>query len=324
MPNYTLKQLRYFVATVAHGGVAHASRQLNVAQPSISAAIKNLEDDFGVQLFIRRPSSGVSLTAVGARFHRHALDLLGHAHAFEQNALAENDTVAGEVQLGCYVTIAPLYMPGLLAGFRERHPGVRIHLQDGTQDRLIQGLASGGFELVMMYDLELDPSITRLPLLPELLPHAVLPRGHRLAGRRTLSLRELAEEPLVLLDVPPSGAYFRRFFSTLDLQPNVAFASPSLEMVRGLVGRGLGYSIMVTRPAADITYDGHEIVTIPLSDKLPPSVLVMAWHGNARLTKPAQAFVEYCQEAIGGLKPARDGKSLAAGRPRTGRATPAG
>jgi DNA-binding transcriptional LysR family regulator len=303
MPNYTLKQLRYFVATVEHGGVAQASRHLNVAQPSISAAIKNLEDDFAVQLFIRRPASGVTLTAIGARFHRHALDLLGHARAFEQNALAENDTVEGQVQLGCYVTIAPLYMPGLLAGFRERHPGVRIHLQDGTQDRLIAGLDSGRFELAMMYDLGLDPSIARLPLLPELRPHAVLPRGHALAGRATVSLRELAAEKLILLDVPPSGAYFRGFFTALDLTPDIAFASPSLEMVRGLVGRGLGYSILVTRPAAATTYDGHEVATIPLSDKLPPSILVIAWHAGARLTKPAQAFVQYCQEAIGGLKP---------------------
>jgi DNA-binding transcriptional LysR family regulator len=109
----------------------------------------------------------------------------------------------------------------------------------------------------------------------------------------------LADEPMVLLDVPPSGGYFRSIFSEVGLTPNVAYSSPSLEMVRSLVGQGLGYSVLATRPAADITYDGNAIVTIPISDNVSTSTLVVAWSRQNQLTKQARALAEFCRLAIG-------------------------
>ena len=134
---------------------------------------------------------------------------------------------------------------------------------------------------------------------PDLKPHAGWPRSHRLAGEPSLSLSMLADEPMVLLDVPPSGGYFRSIFSEVGLTPNVAYSSPSLEMVRSLVGQGLGYSVLATRPAADITYDGNAIVTIPISDNVSTSTLVVAWSRQNQLTKQARALAEFCRLAIG-------------------------
>ncbi|CAI0962252.1 HTH-type transcriptional regulator tfdS [Serratia quinivorans] len=94
MANYTLRQLKYFVTTAKCRSVTEASRKLYIAQPSISGAIKNLEDSFGVQLFIRHHAQGVSLTPSGSRFYRKAQKLLRMAHIFEQDALADNDTRA--------------------------------------------------------------------------------------------------------------------------------------------------------------------------------------------------------------------------------------
>ena len=97
MAAYTLRQLKYFVTTVECGSVAEASRKLYIAQPSISTAIKGLEDSFGLQLFIRHHAQGVSLTPGGSRFYKKALELLRMAREFEQNALADNDVVAGQI-----------------------------------------------------------------------------------------------------------------------------------------------------------------------------------------------------------------------------------
>lgn len=312
MVSYSLRQVRYFITAVEKGSVAEASRHLNISQPSISAAIKGLEEAFGVQLLIRHHASGVSLTPVGSRFYRHAVELLRHAREFEQNALAENDALAGQIDLACYFTFAPLYVPRVVAGFREKYPRVSVNLKDGLQHTLIEGLVSGAFDLALMYDFDLDASIERVVLLPDLLPHAVLPKGHWLADQETTSLKMLAAEPLILLDVPPSGVYFRGLFDELGLTPNIAYSSPSLEMVRGLVGRGLGYSVLITRPAASVTYDGNELVTVPLSDPVRPSTLVLAWPRQSRLTKPAQAFIRFCQIAIPDMRmsdsaPVKDG-----------------
>ncbi|HHX4174628.1 TPA: LysR family transcriptional regulator, partial [Burkholderia contaminans] len=198
MAHYTLRQLKYFVTTVESGSVAEASRQLFIAQPSISSAIKGLEESFGVKLFIRHHAQGVSLTPSGTRFYRKAQELLRIAHEFEQNALADNDVITGQIDIGCFETVAPLYLPQLIAGFRERYPGVNIRLRDGDQQELVQGLTSGTFDLALMYDHDLDGTIETEPLMPPQQPYVLLPEHHRFAGQTHVSLRDLCVEPMIL------------------------------------------------------------------------------------------------------------------------------
>src|SRR5690242_10091654 len=108
--SFTLRQLKYFVATVDNGSVAEASRKLFIAQPSLSVAIKGLEEGFGTQLIIRHHAQGISLTPAGARFYERAKALLKSVHEFEQNALADGDIASGRVDIGCFETFAPLYL----------------------------------------------------------------------------------------------------------------------------------------------------------------------------------------------------------------------
>lgn len=296
MASYTLRQLKYFVTTVECGSVAEASRKLYIAQPSISTAIKGLEESFGVQLFIRHHAQGVSLTPGGARFYRKARELLRMSKEFEQNALADNDVVSGQIDIGCFETVAPLYLPRLIAGFRERYPGVEIRLQDGEQQELVQGLTGGRFDLAIFYEHDLDATIETEPLMAPQRPYALLPEGHRFAQQPQVSLRDLALEPMILLDVQPSRTYFVSIFEELGLTPNIVFSSPSIEMVRGMVGQGFGFSVLVTRPHSTCTYDGKQVVCVDLAEDVTGSALVAAWLKRAQLTKPAQLFIEYCRE----------------------------
>jgi DNA-binding transcriptional LysR family regulator len=293
---YTLRQIRYFVATVECGSVAEASRKLYIAQPSISTAIKSLEESFNVQLFIRHHAQGVSLTPSGARFYRKAMELLRMAHEFEQNALADNDVVSGTIDVACFETVAPLYLPRLIAGFSKLYPGVEIRLHDGEQQELVQGLTGGSYDLAIFYQHDLDSTIEIEPLMAPQRPYALLPADHRFACQERVSLHELALEPLVLLDVLPSRNYFLSIFEELGLTPNVAFSSPSIEMVRGMVGQGFGFSILVTKPQCNTTYDGRELVCLEVTDEVTGSGLVAGWLKRAQLTKPAQLFIDYCKE----------------------------
>lgn len=295
MAAYTLRQLKYFVTTVEAGSVAEASRKLYIAQPSISTAIKGLEESFGVQLFIRHHAQGVSLTPSGARFYRKAQELLRMAHEFEQNALADNDIVAGQIDIGCFETVAPLYLPQLIAGFREQYPGVDIRIRDGDQQELVQGLTAGTFDLAFLYDHDLDNTIATEPLMPPQKPYALLPDGHRFAAQVQVSLRDLCLEPMILLDVLPSRTYFVSVFSELGLSPHIVFSSPSIEMVRGMVGQGFGFSLLVTRPHSECTYDGKKVVMVEIAEAVATSGLVSARLKRAQLTKPAQLFVDYCK-----------------------------
>ena len=84
------------------------------------------------------------------------------AKEFEQNALADNDVVSGQIDIGCFETVAPLYLPQLIAGFSALYPGVKIRIRDGEQQELVQGLTSGTFDLAILYEHDLDATIQKL------------------------------------------------------------------------------------------------------------------------------------------------------------------
>ena len=187
MLTYTLRQLEYFTAAADCGSVAGAAATLNVSQPSVSNAILKLEDHFGVQLFVRHHAQGVSLTPVGHRILADARSLLRHANDLQHNAKAAGDVIQGGLELGCFITLAPSFMPALVTGFTEHYPGVSINLQEGIQNDLVTGLGSGRFELAFLYDLDLPDTVARVPLCT-FEPYVLLPEAHALTEKSALSL----------------------------------------------------------------------------------------------------------------------------------------
>jgi DNA-binding transcriptional LysR family regulator len=290
---YTVRQLEYFVATADCGSLAKAAGLLNVAQPSISVALAKLEDQLGVQLLIRQRSQGVALTPIGRRLHADARELLKHARQLQLDAEGLGDTPRGEIQLGCFATFAPLYLPALISSFADAYPQAQIRLHEGEQDDLVAGLVAGRLEFALLYRWEI-PDDLALTTLATFQPYALLPEGHPLARRRRLALRELAGEPFILLDVSPSRSFFLAVLRAAGVEPRIAFTSPSIEMVRGLVGRKRGYSVLVTRPPFDDTYDGGRVVARPLAEPTLPGELCLARLGRVRPTRLMQAFHDHC------------------------------
>ncbi len=295
MQHFTLKQLKYFVAVVESESIAEASRQLHIAQPSISVAVKSLEDMFEQQFFIRHHAQGVSMTPGGQRFYEKAKELLRMVYQFEQNSKADNDLVSGIISVGCFETIAPLYMPRLISGFKKIYPDITIKIYDGEQHEIAHGLHRGTFDLAFLYNLELDGSIHTECLDAPQKPYALLPAEHPLAKRNSVKLSELSGLPMVLLDVVPSRNYFINIFKEKGYHPRVAYSSPSIEMVRCMVGQGLGFSVLVTKPVADVTYDGQHVRCIAIQDEMADSTLVMAHLRNNEPTRPTKLFMEYCR-----------------------------
>ncbi|XBS67941.1 LysR substrate-binding domain-containing protein [Acerihabitans sp. KWT182] len=296
MAHFTLRQLKYFVTVVEYNSIAEASRHLHIAQPSISMAIKSLEESFDVQLFIRHHAQGVSLTTSGRRFFEKASELLRMSYQFEQNSRADNGMVSGTISIGCFETVAPLYLPKLIAGFKKRFPNITLQIHDGEQHELTHGLHRGRFDMVILYQHDLDSSIQTEPLNAPQKPYALLHVDHPLAQRGTVSLEELSKEPMILLDVVPSRNYFIDIFKEKGLTPDIAYSSPSFEMVRCMVGQGLGFSVLVTRPVHDLTYDGMQVKQVVIRDNMSNSCLVMAHLRHAETTRPTRLFMDYCRE----------------------------
>lgn len=290
MIDFSLRQLEYFVATAEHGGVSAAARARHVSQPSVSLAIAQLEAALGAPLFRRQASRGVELTPAGLRVLGQARDILALAAGL--SAGEEADELRGQLSLICFQDLGPYFAPRLLAGFRARHPQVAITLLEGDLATVQRALRAGKAELALTYELATDAQM-QCWTLAELAPYALLPSDHPLAAQASVSLAELAQQPLVLEDIPHTREYLLSLFWNLALTPRIAQTVQSFEMQRGLVAHGCGVALSCTRPAGDLSYDGRPIACRPLRDDPPPQRVVLARPAASRAAPLVDAFVRW-------------------------------
>ena len=152
--------------------------------------------------------------------------------------------------------------------------------------------------MALLYDLGLNEDL-RVEHLAEVTPYVLLAEGHPLAASSAIALQELVQEPLVLLDMEPSRDYILSLFRDLGLEPNIGYRSRSLEMVRGFVGHGLGYGLLATKPANNMTYDGRALVARPLTGAVKNSRLVLASLQRRSMSAMALEFAEHCRALFG-------------------------
>lgn len=305
MLRFTLRQLEYALAIAELGSLAKAAQHLGVAQPSLSASLQKLEAQLGLQLFIRHHAQGVSPSPQGLRFLNQARSLVAHGTDFQRDSTVAGMLVEGELTIGSFSTIAPVYAPKLIAGFQKLHAKARIKLEEGAQEQLIAGLHSGQYDLVLLYKLDMADDL-KVTELAKLKPYVLLNANHKLAGKKQVSLHDLASEPLILLDILPSRTYFTRLLESQGIAPKISFASPSLELVRGLVGQGLGYSLLITRPYGDATYDGEALAIRPIVEEVEDGVIAIAALKSLRPTRLISTFEEFCVSFFKQIHPKRN------------------
>lgn len=297
--NFTLVQLRYFLAAAELGSMTAAAQRINVSQSAVSTAVTHLERELGVQLLIRRHAKGLELTAAGERFLHELRGFLTHADELTESARSLGSDLVGELAVGCFQTLAPFCLPRLLRAFAERQPAVRIEVHEGDTPAVQESLRTGVCELALLYDLDLDADIEHevLAMAP---PYALVAEGHRLAKGGPARLADLADEPMVLLDLPVSRDYFQSVAAKAGVTPRISHRTSNYETVRSLVAAGYGWSLLNQRPAHDHTYDGSRVVALPIADRLPALPVVLAKLRGVRLTGRAQAFASTCREALRG------------------------
>jgi DNA-binding transcriptional LysR family regulator len=297
---YTLRQLEYFVAAGEAGSITEAARRVHGSQPTVSAAISRLERTLGVQLFVRHHAQGVSLTPAGRRFLLQARALLRQATELERFSAELGERVAGPIDLGCLVTLAPVAAPRLCRAFEVAHPGVRVNLVEAGQHELLGALRDGRVSLALTYDLQLGEDV-RFEPVADLPPVALLPAGHRLAGGPAVSLEQLASEPLILLDLPLSREYFLSLYLARGLRPSIGHRSPHPEVIRAMVANGYGYTLVNARPRVGRSLDGRRFRLVPLSGRHRPMRMGLAAIAGAAETRAVAAFREHCRARLPAL-----------------------
>lgn len=294
---YTLRQLEYFIAAGETGSITLASERVHISQPSISAAISHLEKELDVQLFIRHHAQGLSLTPAGRDMLREAKALVAQAESLYSVVSDATDEVRGRLSLGCMVTLAPMLVPELAHSFTASFPTARVLHVEGDQEQMFRDLRRSEIDVAITYDLQIPGDVAFTPLV-SLPPHVLVSETHRFATLSSLTLRDLAPEPLILLDLPLSREYFLGLFLKYGLQPNIAARSPHAELVRGMVASGHGYALFNVRPRCEFALDGRRLVRVRLVGEHHPMTIGVATLKQLSKSRLVTAFERHCMAFI--------------------------
>lgn len=294
---FTLRQLEYFVAVGEEGSIAQASARVNVSSPSISAAISQLEEEFGLPLFVHKHAHGLSLTQPGQQFLVKAKRVLTEANAL--NRLADNisGNVQGQLKIGCLLTFAQVLLPALRRKFEQRYPDAQVNQREADQLDLIEKLRRAEIDVALSYDLEIPPDLQFIPLraLP---PYGMVAADHPLASKEEVSVEDLLDYPMVLLDLPLSSDYFLSFFDRVGRRPQIVERTRDIAVMRSLVANGFGFGIANIRPHSDLSPDGRPLKFVPLEGKHRPMHLGLILPEGAGSVLTVRAFVDHTRQVI--------------------------
>lgn len=284
-----LDHLRYFVRLAQVGHYTRASEQLNISQPSLSHAVRQLEEELGVPLF-ERQGRNTQLTQFGAEF----LDCAARTLAtLDEGVTSLRRKARGEglIRLGFLRVLGTEYVPRLAARFLAAHPDRQIQFtfHSGRTQELLEGLADRRYDLVFCSRPAPELGLTAVPVRAQELV-LIVPPGHPLAGRSGVSLAEAAPYPMVCFS-RDSGlrAVVDELFDALGVCPQVAWETEEDQVVAGLVAQGFGIAVV---PEMDVL---HQLDLVALPITAPPYrrdfFLV---HDDRRFLSPAaRAFRQF-------------------------------
>jgi DNA-binding transcriptional LysR family regulator len=295
---FTLRQLEYFDAIASEGSLTAAAERCHVSSAALALALTELERHLSLQLFVRRKGKGMTLAPAGARLLAHARHLLATAENLAGEASENATALTGRFGVGCFSPLAPFFLPAVMDEFRREHPELELDfVAEATAPELHELLLQGRLDAALMYGVDVSPQLAFEPL-HEYRPYVIVADGHALADRGSASLRELVDEPLIQLDLQPSRENTEYLFESLGLKPSIRHTTTNYELARCLVGRGLGYSVLIQRPASQLTYDGHSVAVLELSDELPSAVVGLARPQGSPRTRKYVTLHDYLVASI--------------------------
>lgn len=292
VPNFSIPQVMYFCRSAELASMSAAADELNVAQSSISSAIAQLEKSLGSRLLERKRAKGVILTESGRRFYEAGLALLQAVD--EAHEAVGSDELSGRFKAGCFVTLAQFWLARLVEAFELSFPEIQLTTKEITAGEIAPMLVRRDVEAVVSYDFDYGNEVEFIPLATATL-YAAFAAGHPFASRSSVSLTDLAKEPMVLLDLGKSSNYFLSIFRQRGIQPNVRYKFQSFEAVRSMVARGHGFTLLNHAPLHNLTNDGYTLVCIPVEDPGVELGIGVVHLAEQVLSSKANAFVEVCR-----------------------------
>jgi LysR family hydrogen peroxide-inducible transcriptional activator len=296
----TLTELRYIVAVARERHFGRAADACFVSQPTLSVAIRKLEEELKTQIF-ERTNTEVAMTSLGALIVDQAQRVLEEANSLKHLAKHGQDPLSGPLRLGAIYTIAPYLLPSLVRVAREQLPNVPLFLEENFTVRLLEMLRQGALDCVVIAEPFASTGLNQIDLYDE--PFLVaIPKGHPWEERKSIPHRELKEQNTLLLG---TGHCFRdhvlgvcpelsRLGSGSTIGEQRSFEGSSLETIRQMVASGIGISVMPRTSATDVVTPDQLIRYIPFENPIPTRRVCLAWRKNfprsAAMTKLAEVI----------------------------------
>ncbi len=292
----TLTDLRYIVALARERHFGRAAQKCFVSQPTLSVAVKKLEEQIGVILFERSPQE-VRVTAIGERVVAQAEKVLSEAAQLTEIANAGKDPLVGPLRVGVIYTIAPWLLPRLVPLVKERAPAMPLILEENFTHRLLQKLKSAELDLAIVALPVDEPGLVAQPVYDEQF-RVLVPANHPWAKEKAVAASDLLEAQLLMLG---AGNCFRD--QVLDLcakasrqsgtSPHVLEGS-SLETIRHMVASGVGVTVMPASAVDDIPAKDPLLRVRPFAAPHPTRRVGLVW----RASYPRHRAVDIVRRAL--------------------------
>ena len=294
----TLTELRYIVALAQEQHFGRAAERCHVSQPTLSIAVKKLEEELEVTLF-ERGKHGIQVTPLGERIVVMASRVLDQAAAIKDVADADKDQLQGPLALGTLLTIGPYLLPQFIPLLQETAPQLSLYVEEGSQSSLTLKLRSGELDAILVTLPFSETDVVTQPLFDEPLV-LLLPADHRLANKTAIAAMDLDPAEILLLG---EGDGFREqvlaAFPHLNPQQvagtkrNFTRGS-TLETLRHMVASKLGLTILPQTAADAPLYAPNLLVTRPFVSPAPKRTLALAW----RISFPRHKAIDLLRRAI--------------------------
>ena len=292
----TLTELKYIVAVARERHFGRAAEACFVSQPTLSVAIRKLEDELGVTIF-ERGGAEVGITPIGQRVVAQAQKVLEEGANLKEIAKQGHDPLSGALRVGVIYTISPYLLPQLIPRLIKRTPQMPLLLQEYFTVRLLELLRQGEIDCAIMALPLPDAGLILQPLYDEPFMVAV-PKSHPWAKRTSVASEELKSETMLLLG---SGHCFRD--QVLEVCPELArfsaasdgiqrtFEGSSLETIRHMVASGIGITV-VPMTSVPTQPDERELLAyIPFEEPVPDRRVVLAWRKSFPRTQAIEALI---------------------------------
>lgn len=292
-----LRELRYFISVAEMKSFSKASLHLHVAQPALSRQIRKLEDELGVQLFIRA-GGGLRITDAGALLLQRAQSLLRQVAITADDVRAQANSVSGTITLGTPPAAGEILVPSVIRECRRRYPGIQLNIVEGFSGFLYERLLNRELTLCVLHNPVPHPDVEIEPLLVEHM-HLVGPGVLAWEGAVPPCTPELGTRldqlPLILPSRPHSlRVLIENSLSEHGMRLNLAHQVEGLYMIKALVSEGVGYTVLTYGSVCREVEAGTLSETLLRDPEISWNFCIV--HGHEPVARPVKALIEIIRD----------------------------